>query len=112
MDRGSEGHQPHPPEIRLFVCEAEQHSGADSIVDRPQWYRIGGRWVVHRDRPFPGSGLPNSLAGDVHKRRRRVVVPAFGPVEAKGFLPYVMDAVTRVRELYLYLLSFRVDTGS
>ena len=44
--------------------------------------------------------LSNNIIGDVHKRRRRVIAPAFGLVEARGFLPYAMGAVIKVNELF------------
>ena len=44
----------------------------------------------------------NNPVGDVHKRQRRAMAPAFGFVEAKGLLPYFMDSVTKVRELCSY----------
>ena len=109
MDRRPEGYQPHPPEIWLFVCEAEQRSGADSVVSGPEWCRICGRWVVHRDQSILTSCLSNDLIGDTHKRRRRVIAPGFGPVEAKGFLPHIMDAVTKAREPRLRY--FGADAG-
>ena len=33
------------------------------------------------------------------------MAPAFGLVEAKGLLPYFMDAVAKVREPRLYLIT-------
>jgi len=42
----------------------------------------------------------NNPSGDVHKRYRRAMAPAFGHVEAKGFLPYFMDTATKACELY------------
>ena len=60
---------------------------------------------------FLGSGLPNNVIGDVHKRRRRVVAPAFGLAEAKALLPYFMDAVTKARELRPYRPP-EADSGS
>ena len=41
MDRGPEGHPPRPPEIRLFVREAEQLSGTGSVGSR-SWCLMGG----------------------------------------------------------------------
>ena len=38
------------------------------------------------------------------------MAPAFGLVEAKALLPYFMDAVTKVRELRLYLM-LGTDSG-
>jgi len=38
------------------------------------------------------------------------MAPAFGLVEAKGLLPYFMDAVTKARELRLHLhLTLKAD---
>ena len=38
-----------------------------------------------------------TLTGDVHKRQRRAMTPAFGLVEAKGLLPYFAQSATKVR---------------
>jgi len=54
--------------------------------------------------------LPNNPTGNVHKRQRRAMAPAFGLVEAKGLLPYFMDSVTKARELRLYLI-LGADSG-
>ena len=56
------------------------------------------------------SSLSNKPAGDVHKRQRRAVAPAFGPLEAKGLLPYFMGCVTKARELLLHLF-LEADSG-
>ena len=53
---------------------------------------------------FPTSGASHNPTGDVHKRQRRAMAPAFGLVEAKGLLPHFMDAVTKVHELLLCLI--------
>ena len=50
------------------------------------------------DRSSRSSDNPT---GEVHKRQRRAVAPAFGLVEARGLLPHFMDAVTKVGELRL-----------
>jgi cytochrome P450 len=42
-----------------------------------------------------------TLAGDVHKRQRRAMTPAFGLVEAKGLLPYFVQSATKVRSCFL-----------
>ena len=39
------------------------------------------------------------------------MAPAFGLVEAKGLLPYFMDAVTKACELRLYLIP-KTDSDS
>ena len=105
MDRRPEGHQPHPSEIRLFLCEAKQHSGTGSTFGRSQRHRISGGWVARRDQSPPASRLSDDLTGDAHKRHRRAMAPAFGLVEAKGLLPYFMDAAIKARELRVYLIS-------
>ena len=53
----------------------------------------------------PTSSRSNDLTGDVHKRHRRAMAPAFGLVEAKGLLPYFMDTVNKAPELRLLLVS-------
>ena len=100
MDRGPQGNQSHPSEIRLFVREAGQHSRTNSIVVR-SWYRIGRGRVYSRNWPFLTSSSSNNPTGDVHKRHRRAMAPAFGLVEAKGLLPYFMDSATKARKLCL-----------
>jgi len=50
-------------------------------------------------------GLSNNFTGDVHKRHRRAMAPAFGLVEAKGLLPYFMDTVNKAHEFRLHLVS-------
>ena len=61
--------------------------------------------------PFlPPLNSADNLVGDVHKRQRRAMAPAFGVVEAKGLLPYFMDSVTKARELCSYLFT-RVCSG-
>ena len=62
---------------------------------------MGTGWVVYRDF---ASSLPNVPTGDVHKRHKRVMAPAFGLVEAKALLPYFMDAVTKARKFRPYLI--------
>lgn len=47
---------------------------------------------------------PNHPTGEIHKRHRRAMAPAFGLVEAKALLPYFMDAVTKARKLRFYLI--------
>jgi len=51
---------------------------------------------------------PNNPVGDIHKRHRRAMAPAFGLVEAKGLVPYFMGTVTKVCELCLHL-TLKVD---
>lgn len=34
--------------------------------------------------------------GDIHKRQKRNMAPAFGLIEAKGLLPYFAQSVTKV----------------
>lgn len=46
----------------------------------------------------------------MHKRHRRVMAPAFGPVEAKGLLPYFMDSAAKVRRSRSHLMM-RADLG-
>lgn len=50
-----------------------------------------------------GDAFPDSVyspiltsTGDTHKRQRRAMTPAFGLVEAKGFLPYFAQSVAKV----------------
>ena len=50
VDRGPQGYKPHPPEVRLSVCEAKGESGSVGVVQR-FWYRIGRGYVVCHD-PF------------------------------------------------------------
>jgi len=40
VDRGPEGHQPHPSKIWLLVREAGLPSGRKIVVDR-SWYHVG-----------------------------------------------------------------------
>jgi len=57
------------------------------------------------------SSSSNNPIDEAHKRHRRVVDPAFGFTEAKCFVPHATEAVTRVREFYLYfLLNWNTDT--
>lgn len=52
----------------------------------------------------------NDPTGDVHKRHRRAMAPAFGLVGAQGLLPYFMNSVAKVRELRLRS-TLKVDLG-
>jgi len=38
-----------------------------------------------------------TVTGEVHKRQRRAMAPAFGLVEVKGLLPYFAQSATKVR---------------
>ena len=67
--------------------------------------------VVHQ--VFLLSSLPNNLTDDAHRRHRRVVNAAFGPNEAKRFVPHATDAATKAREFRWYsFLSSKADTSS
>ena len=46
-------------------------------------------------------GFSDCSAGEVHKRHRRAMAPAFGLAESKALLPYFMDVVIKARELRL-----------
>jgi len=50
-------------------------------------------------KAFSKSIYPDILTvtGDVHKRQRRAMTPAFGLVETKGLLPYIAQSATKVR---------------
>ena len=110
MDRRPESDQPHYAEIRVLLYKAERRAGTDSVVGRSQGYRIGGWWVVRQT--YLLSSSPNDPADDAHKRHRRVVNPAFGLTEAKGFVPHATEAVTRARELcWYFLLSSKTNTA-
>ena len=56
------------------------------------------------------SGSSHNLIGDVHKRHRRALAPAFGRVESQGLLPDFMDTANKACELRWYLIS-RADSG-
>jgi len=62
MDRGPQDNQPHPSEIWLFLCEAEQGSGADSFVGRP-WSSVGRGLVACHCQSLLPSGLSNVPQG-------------------------------------------------
>jgi len=49
-------------------------------------------------KAFSKSIYPDILTatGDVHKRQRRAMTPAFGLVEIKGLLPYIAQSATKV----------------
>ena len=57
------------------------------------------------DQPRLTSGSADNPTGDVHKRHRRAMSPAFGLVEAKSLLPYFMNSATKAREPRLHLIS-------
>jgi len=60
--------------------------------------------------PFP---LPSCLTitqGDVHKRHRRAMAPAFGLVGAKGLLPYFMDTSNKAHELHLHWSRILIES--
>jgi len=59
---------------------------------------------------FLASSSFNDPTGEVHKRHRRAMAPAFGLVESKGLLPYFMDAATKACEPCLHISS-RTDPG-
>ena len=59
----------------------------------------------------PASRSPNDPTGDVHKRHRKAMAPAFGAVEVKGLLPCFMESVTKAREL-CFPLTLRADSDS
>ena len=98
MDRGPEGYESHPPEIWLFLCEAQQGSGADSFVGWPR-SSVGRGLVSCHYQPRFTSSLSDGHTGEMHKRQRRAMAPAFGLIESKALLPHFMDAVTKVGEL-------------
>ena len=52
--------------------------------------------------------MAENPTGDVHKRHRRAMSPAFGLVEAKSLLPYFVDSVTKARGV---LLCFVLNIG-
>ena len=56
------------------------------------------------------SNLSNDPEGNAHKRHRRVIAPAFGLVETKGFVPYFTDAAAKARGL-LSCLLLKADLG-
>ena len=69
---------------------------------------VGDRGILWADGELPAAVTPdssNSSSGDIHKRHRRAMAPAFGLVEAKGLLPYFMDSVTKAREPRPHLIS-------
>lgn len=109
MDLGPEGHQLHPPEIRLSVREAGQHSGTVRVGVR-LWSYMGRGRVFHHDEHSLASSSFNDSTGDVHKRHRRAMTPAFGLVEAKGLLPCFMETVNKARELRLNSI-LKADSG-
>ena len=55
--------------------------------------------------------MSNDATGDVHKRHKRAMAPAFGLVEARGLLPHFINAVTKVRELRRLCSILRADCG-
>jgi cytochrome P450 len=58
-----------------------------------------GRGLVWADGSAFSNSVPSRVltsTGDAHKRQRRAVAPAFGPVESKGLLPYFSQSVTKV----------------
>ena len=74
-----------------------------NILERSALLGDRGIIAVEGDLPITinPSSSPNNPAGDVHKRHRRAMAPAFGLVEAKGLLPYFVDCATKARELRL-----------
>ena len=60
---------------------------------------IIGRGLVWADGSAFSNSAPSRVltsAGDVHKRQRRAMTPAFGLVEARGLLPYFAQSATKV----------------
>jgi hypothetical protein len=41
--------------------------------------------------------LTDDLQGDIHKRQKKVMLPAFGMPEAKSFFPDFRNAIENVR---------------
>jgi cytochrome P450 len=62
------------------------------VIDR------GLSWADGRAFSNLASSSILTSAGDVHKRQRRAMTPAFGLVEAKGLLPYFAQSATKVRD--------------
>ena len=75
MDHGPEGHQPHPPKIRLFVCEARRRPGTVR-VDNRSWSHMGTGRVSHLLLPACLT-IPQAMCTSVTGRRwpRRSVSP-------------------------------------
>ena len=99
-------------EDRLWIADPKainhilQKSGY--LYAKPNHVREGsaltsGRGIIWAEGEFPVvtgcSNLANNPTGNVHKRQRRVMAPAFGLVEAKSLLPYFMDSATKACEL-------------
>ena len=101
MDCGPRGTQSHPSQIRLFVREAESRSRTVIVGGQPRPCMGRGR-VSHNDESLQTSSLFNNPTGNMHQRQRRAMTPAFGPVEAKGSLPYFMDSVNKASGLRLH----------
>lgn len=71
----------------------------ETILDKGIVSVEGELSLVHRVVPrlFMGSG-------DIHKRQRRVMTPAFGPVEAKALYPYFTQCSNSVSHSFHPLL--------
>jgi len=112
-------------EDRLWIADPKainhilQKSGY--LWEKPAYLREGkalltGRGIMwaHGEPPSVISVFwllsSNDPTGDLHKRHRRAMAPAFGLVEAKALLPYFMDAVTKAREPRSYLI-LETDLG-
>ena len=86
---------------RALVIFTRNHTPSGNGI---QWSWTG---VSPRSRASRLSHLvqstPTFTPGDIHKRQRRVMTPAFGPFEAKALYPYFTQCSNAVSH---YLLRF------
>ena len=87
----------------LYAKASEVRERSALLTDRGILWADGELYIA--TRPLPTPNPSNSPTGDVHKRHRRAMAPAFGLVEAKGLLPHFMETANKVRELRLHLVS-------
>lgn len=77
-----------------YVCAFGPEAHQLVMVDRPEAFRWGEAF-----EPLVAVNGPTALVvsdGDEHRRRRRLVQPAFGVKRIEGYLPIVLDEAGRV----------------